>query len=130
MSDAATRWVAPYWRARTPEGEESPYQAQVFVLNHGAIPAKVNGLFFDSQGSLLQSEELTAQPRQVVIFSSPLENLGWMRIVSDNPVTPWGETPGFTPPGEKQKLNMSFYRDEPLIRRLIKDAQMTLARLH
>jgi hypothetical protein len=127
MSDAATRWVAPYWRAWNPG--DVPHQAQVFVLNPGATPAHVRGWFFDLQGNLLSTEEFTAQPKHVVTFSSPLANMGWMRIVSDNPVTPWGETPGFTSPGESQKLNMSFYRDEPLIRRLLKDAQMTLARL-
>jgi hypothetical protein len=109
MSDAATRWICPYWRA-----DNQPDFTRVFVLNPNAEPASVTGHWFDMNGNVVSEHSETVGARSHWIFTAGTLGSGWLRITSDRPVVPWGETPfgGVEPTGN---TTMTFYREDLLM---------------
>jgi hypothetical protein len=98
MSRAASRWIAPYWRARQPAIGDPIDSALVYVLNpSGHSSATVKRQWYMRDGSLLAEAQTAVSPSHTVPFSpavdwttgpSPFEVQGWMRITSDRPVCP------------------------------------------
>jgi hypothetical protein len=122
MSRAALRWIAPYWRARQPAIGDPIDSAMVYVLNpSGHSSATVKRQWYLRDGTLLAEAQTVVSPSNTVPFSpavdwttgpSPFEVQGWMRITSDHPVCPWGETPFRTSTGQPDgHTNMTFYRE-------------------
>jgi hypothetical protein len=66
--------------------------------------------FFSGVGALIAESTRTIPPMHNSKFENPGFNnaSGWLRITSDNPVAPWGETPGWA---GTDYVNMSFYRE-------------------
>jgi len=111
MADAATRWICPYFESLQP-----PNFTRVWVLNPGAADAKVETHWYDAvTGQQVGLDEQTVVHGTTYIFvAGTMEDAGWLRIASDQPVVPWGTTPidTFNLPG--LFAPMSFYREDAL----------------
>ena len=81
MSGFATTWTAAVWLAR-PWGQEPQDVPVIGVVNRGAKRAHVVITWFKDNGS---------KRRVLVKVNAP--ETGWARIVSDQPLAPWGITP-------------------------------------
>jgi hypothetical protein len=123
MSRAARRWIAPYWRARNPSIADPIDSALIYVLNpSGHSSATVKRQWYARDGSLLAEGQSVVSPSNTVPFSptvdggnwpSGFEVQGWLRITSNHPVCPWGETPFRTATGQPDgHTNMTFYRED------------------
>lgn len=136
MSEAATRWISPFWGTlRTASGEEAGEKiasAQVFVLNLGE-QAKLTVNWYYANKVLAYHDE-SNHNSHTVIESSPEEDddvkgYGWLRIISASPVLPWGITPAWPTTGARDYLPppptpppgtpilwvpMVFYREDPI----------------
>jgi hypothetical protein len=112
MADAATRWISPYYQSADPTN-----YAHVLVLNPGSADAKVTAHWFAaSTGNQRKMEEKTVTHGTIQLFvpEAGTAEDGWLRLVSDQPIVPWGTTP-YSPTGESlARAPMSFYRDEVL----------------
>jgi len=122
-SDAAKRWVAPYWRSMYHEGGQA--FASVWVLNPSSDSAGVTVEFLDTLGNVRGAQPLFLNPKQTDRAQSPeapqatFDWWGWVRVTSlnDVPVVPWGETlPSQleigSPDMPLQWVEMTFYRAE------------------
>ena len=123
MSRAALRWIAPYWRAIERSIGGPTDSAMVYVLNpSGHSSATVKRQWYARDGSLLAQGQTVVNPLNTIMFSpaadlvnapSPYEVQGWVRITSDHPVCPWGETPFRTAIGQPDGYtNMTFYVED------------------
>jgi hypothetical protein len=111
MADAATRWISPFWQSNP-----APNFSRIWVLNPGAADATVTAYWFDMHGALLVSDEheVGAGDRRIIAPQTGNGTDGWLRLVSDRPVIPWGTT-SFSHTGEDWGfVNMSFHREETL----------------
>jgi hypothetical protein len=110
MADGATRWISPYWRSEAP-----PNFARVFVVNpNDADPSNVTAQWYDPNGNVMTEFTEAIPPLNRRIFTSGTTGEGWMRITSDLPVAPWGETP-FGPIEVIGTATMDFYREDLLL---------------
>jgi hypothetical protein len=106
VSDAATRWVAPYY------GWEPPDQyGWIFIINLGPKTAHVNVDYFWQHGNLTVRETREIDPSTRASFSAGEFVRGWVLVDSDQPVFPsgvlrWGDDPGGV------RMPMTFYRAE------------------
>ena len=112
MSGLATTWTAALWMARRWEQglEDRPV---IGVVNRGASTAHVEVTWFRDSGSKVETESFDLDPRESTRFvqskgTPPL--FGWARIVSDQPVAPWGVTP-FYVYSERMWANIEFYAE-------------------
>lgn len=123
MSRAALRWISPYWRAIVPFNFGPVDSAMIYVLNpSGHSSAMVKRQWYLRNGSLLAQGQSVVDPLNTAMFSpaddwrnalSRYEVQGWLRITSNHPVCPWGETPFRTSSGQADgHTNMTFYRDD------------------
>jgi hypothetical protein len=123
MSEAALRWIAPYWRAVCPSTGDPIDSAMVYVLNpSGHSSAVVKRRWYLTDGYLLAEDQTVVSPLHAAKFSpaddwknalSRFEVQGWVRLTSDHPFAPWGETPFRTTPGQPDgHTNMTFYRED------------------
>src|SRR5262249_50024227 len=97
MSEAATRWISPFWGSvRTPAEAGSPSKllgrAEVYVLNLGE-QGKVILKWFNVFGHVGKQQEHSPELYRTDIFYAPEDFYGWLRIESTSPVIPWGITP-------------------------------------
>ena len=107
--DAATRWISPHWL--------SDHQLLVHVLNPNDADANVIAYWYENGGDLLRTYEETVPAGERRNLWPPSwqggsHPYGWLRIVSDLPVVPWGTTSfswGETVYGNE---SMTFYREE------------------
>jgi hypothetical protein len=95
----------------------------VYVLNpSGQSSATVKREWHLRDGSLLAQGQTVVGPLNTVMFSpaadlvnapAGYEVQGWVRLTSDHPVCPWGETPFRTAAGQPDGYtNMTFYRED------------------
>ena len=123
MGTAALRWIAPYWRALE-RGFGGPIDsAMVYVLNpSGHLGATVKRQWHFADGALLAEDQTVVDPLHTVMFSpvgdagslpAGFEMQGWVRLTSNHPIAPWGETPFRTSAGQPDgHTNMTFYRED------------------
>jgi hypothetical protein len=95
MSGFSTIWTAAVWQTRPwQEEQDTPVIA---VVNRGADRAHVTITWLNDAGSVLQDDTFQLDPNQattrVLFYESAPNTNGWARIVSDQPVAPWGLTP-------------------------------------
>ena len=109
-SDAAKRWVSPFFRS-----ESAPNFARVWVLNPGVRDANVHAFWFEAvMGDLVVTDKREIHAGRADLFTcTEFVSHGWLRIVSDRPVVPWGTT-SFRPVGELGHVTMDWYREEQL----------------
>jgi hypothetical protein len=126
MSDAASAWVAPYWRSQAHGGGQ--YHASIWVLNPSAKQAGVIVHWFDSVGTELANHQLFPSAKQTERSEAPdapevsTTFWGWALVRSEGdpptPVVPWGETvPSSVNLGADALpyfVDMSFYRVDEL----------------
>lgn len=94
-SVAHTVWLAPY--VNDFATSDRLLQATTYVLNAGAVPAKFSCHYFNDEGTRLLHHQSaftiepgaigTCEPKSV----TPMVNIGWHLIVSDNPVVVTGK---------------------------------------
>jgi hypothetical protein len=116
VADAATRWISPHYLSLTTL--EPPRPARIYVLNPGSTTATVTATFYDAVGGLHEEIVHPIDGGSVRSFHPAEEEStsagGWLRIVSNLPIVPWGVTLI-----EKLYLSsvwapMSFLREETL----------------
>ena len=121
MSDIARGWIAPAWMNR--EGTEDTVRklAYVVLFNPGPATAQVTVRFFSGVGALTAEDTRTIPPMHHSKFENQgfISASGWLRITSDNPVAPWGETPGWD---GTDYVNMIFYREAVPMGEAIREA--------
>ena len=115
MSDLGTSWISPFWQTWTFEGSDSWDQSTVYVVNPGANPATLTIRWMKGTGGLISKADGTPPAGTHWGWSSPLvKDRGWLLVTSDQPVAPWGITPGLLTP---EPVNMDFYRvDDSVVR--------------
>jgi hypothetical protein len=100
-NDAAKLWVAPYWRFYT--GEDVPGGPRLWILNPGGLfRASVKIHWRSSEGKLMKEDSFDLGPGECVSrlpddVASYVDTHGhvvdgYVQIVSDQPVIPWGTT--------------------------------------
>jgi hypothetical protein len=103
MGDAAKRWISPYWRG------DNPDFARLVVLNPNAEPADVRVHWYDGDGSVVGEQAASIAANSFILFVPGDQGSGWLRISSDRPVAPYGETP-FS--AHRGYTTMAFYRED------------------
>jgi len=112
MSGFSTVWTAALWQTR-PEGEDIPDTPVMGVVNRGGGRAHVKFTWFRDNGNIVQEDDFDLDPKQstlrVLFYENAPNANGWARIVSDQPVAPWGVTPHHL----YQRIwdNMEFYSE-------------------
>jgi hypothetical protein len=98
-SDAANLWVAPYWRYYT--GGNIPASPRLWVLNPGRWRASVTVRWRNYAGVLMSEvsydlspgERLDVIPVDIQVWTATHGVMdGYVQIISDRPVIPWGTT--------------------------------------
>src|SRR6186997_1986277 len=111
MADYAKRWISPYFQS-----EEPPNFARVWVLNPGGTDVNVKAHWYHAvTGEQVELDQQAVAHGTTAIFTCGADvQFGWLRIISDEPVVPWGTTP-FNPSGSQLGFApMSFYPEEVL----------------
>jgi hypothetical protein len=89
VSDAARAWVSPYW-----EKSYGHVETTISLLNPGFWSANVKVIFHWKGGNVLAANQETIPPESIAMFEPPeapeADGYGWVSIVSDSPVLPWG----------------------------------------
>jgi hypothetical protein len=89
VSDAARAWVSPYWQKSYGHVETT-----ISLLNPGFWSANVKVIFHWKGGNVLAANQETIPPESIAMFEPPeapeADGYGWVSIVSDRPVLPWG----------------------------------------
>ena len=113
MSDFANRWVSPHW-GRFPVEPNHAIGPAIWVLNPGTTQAKVTVTWFNLDGSIVSQEEQPIPPKQshAHAFMPTAGVYGWARVVSDQPVAPWGATPDQEGDADPDRVNMTFFRED------------------
>ena len=96
MSGFSTTWTAAVWQTR-PWGEDPGDTPVIGLVNRGSNTAQVTLTWLRSDGSIVQEDTFELDPNQstsrVLFYDKAPNTNGWARIVSDQPVAPWGITP-------------------------------------
>ena len=115
MSDLGTSWISPFWQTWTFGADDDWQQSTVYVANPGPKPASLTIRWIEGSGGRVDESPGTPPAGSFWGWSSPLgAHRGWLLVTSDQPVAPWGITPGLLTP---EPVNMSFYRvDDSVVR--------------
>jgi hypothetical protein len=112
MSGFSTIWTAALWQTRQWGEELIPDTPVIGVVNRGAFRATVMVAWFKDDGHPAQEDNFELDPAKsqirVLFFDNAPNRNGWARIVSDQPVAPWGVTPHIHP-NQRQWANIEFY---------------------
>jgi hypothetical protein len=107
VSDAATRWVAPFFM-HVP----NQYPASVSVLNLGPGAAQVTVTFYHSYGVKAEAVAKTVDVSTGELFTTDVNLLGWVLVDSDRPVFPAGQTFAAGTAYASEIIPLTFYRAE------------------
>src|SRR5262249_16440810 len=107
--EAATEWIAPFWSSLP---FPDPHQVAVWILNPSDTKqAKVTVRFNNFDGSLYSQNDLIVPKRSssaTVATATSGEVAGWVHVISNEPVLPWGRTPSSS--GSSEFVQMTFFR--------------------
>jgi hypothetical protein len=114
MNDLAMSWISPFWQTTKFGASGDWHQSTVYVVNPGPNPATLSIRWMEGTGGMITKADGNPPAGTFWGWSSPLvNNSGWLLLTSDQPVAPWGTTPGILAP---EPAGMSFYRvDESMV---------------
>jgi hypothetical protein len=115
MNDLGENWISPFWQTWKFGGNDDLHQSTVYVVNPGSKPASLKIRWMAGTGGLVGETAGNPPAGTFWGWSSPLvEDRGWLLVTSDQPIAPWGTTPGLLTP---DPVEMSFYRvDDGVVR--------------
>ena len=121
MDDLGRNWISPFWQTTKLGGGNDWQQSTVYVVNPGSKAATLEIRWMAGTGGLIDDSDGNPPAGTFWGWSSPLvDNRGWLLVTSDQPIAPWGTTPGLLTP---DPVEMSFYRvDDGVVRFVISKA--------